>query len=153
MSDLFIWNDDLVAVSLDDDPANIIWIRRKMNLGTTNKIQDALISLRGLDDKGSYEGVDLNIGMQQTLLLEFNIVKWEGPRFKDRNDRWISCTPQYIRMLDPDDPLVEKVLEEIGQRNKKKKDAPDPKLLSGGGGTSSPGTAKKQSGSTTITSS
>jgi len=45
-------------------------------------------------------------------LLTHNILGWQGPSFAS-----VSCTPSNIAMLDQDEPLVGRVLQEINDRN------------------------------------
>lgn len=116
---IFIKKDDRVSVSIDGG-VNVIWIKRKMDVGTSNRVQDALFSVMGLDEKGGYQSVSINSGRKLTLLLQNNIVAWEGPLFRDEDTgNPVPCTSQAIETLDPHDPLVEAVLEEVGLRNAK----------------------------------
>jgi hypothetical protein len=116
---IFLNKDDLVAVSTPDDPTNVVWVRRKMNLGTRNRVQDALMSVEEVDGQLGHRSMNINLGKQNTILLQFNIVKWEGPKFRDETNQPVPCTPQMIEMLDPDDPLVDAVLERINALNAK----------------------------------
>jgi hypothetical protein len=69
------------------------------------------------------------------MLLEVNIKKWNGPDFQDRNGHPIPCTTANIRRLDPNEPLVQKVLKIVGDRNEPPNAQPsageplDPNLL------------------------
>lgn len=93
-----------VPVTVDD---NTVYIRGKMDLGTRNRCLDALavISPSG----GSMES---HLGEYATALMVNNILGWEGPAFAG-----VECTPANIARLDPDEPIVEAVLAEIGRRN------------------------------------
>lgn len=114
---IFIKKDDRVSVSIDGG-TNVVWIKRKMDVGTQNRVQDALIHITGI--KGDrLSSADLMIGRQNTILLQENIVAWEGPLFRDEYDKAIPCNAQMIESMDPDDPLVDAVLAEINERNRK----------------------------------
>lgn len=112
-------SDERVPVYLDEDPSNIIYIRPKMNIGIQNRVMSSVASFKGGDVA---QGVEFNIGAYNIALLTCNVVGWQGPDFDN-----VECTPANIERLDPDDPLLDRVLGEINTRNAKKKDAPDPK--------------------------
>lgn len=116
---IFLRRDDLVAVSIPDDEQNVVWIRRKMDLGTRNRVQDALMSFEGVDQAGRFHSMNVNLGQQNTILLQHNIVRWEGPKFRDEVGMPVPCTPAMIETLDPDDALVDAVLERINALNAK----------------------------------
>jgi hypothetical protein len=93
-----------------------------MDVGTKNRVQDALIHVTGI--KGDrLSSADLMLGRQNTILLQENIVAWEGPLFRDEYDKPVPCNAQMIESMDPDDPLVDAVLAEINERNKAKEGA------------------------------
>ena len=117
---IFLNRDDLVAVSLPDDEQNVVWIRRKMDLGTRNRVQDALMSVDNSGTEGPRGMMSINLGKSNTVLLQYNIVRWEGPKFRDDNGQPIPCTPYMIENLDPDDELVDAVLERINALNAKR---------------------------------
>lgn len=97
-----------VAVSVDGE--NVIHIRGKMDLGTKNRVSGALMEI-GAGEDGGVE-VSGNLAAYNMTLLEENILGWEGPAFAG-----IECSPANIARLDPDEPLVERVIEEIARRN------------------------------------
>ena len=107
---------DKVAVS--DERGNIIFIRPKMPLGIKNRVRDEMTQIgANVGANGQATGsvsVSLNIGAYQIALLKANILGWEGPDFEG-----MTCNNVNILLLDPDEPLVEKVLREISDRNKK----------------------------------
>ena len=118
---IFVNRDAVEAVSLPDDPSNVVWIRRKMDLGMRNRVQDALMTLDSMGEDGKRGTMSLNLGKSNTVLLQFNIVGWEGPKFRDDvTDQPVPCTPNMIEQLDPDDPLVDAVLARINALNAKK---------------------------------
>ena len=105
--------NDKVAVTLGE---NTIYIKAKMDAGTRatapaeNKATTHGTEATGLAGLGSY----------RMALLRHNIVAWEGPAFEG-----YPCTRANISRLDPDEPLVELVAEEIGKRNAPR-ESPDP---------------------------
>lgn len=105
-----------VPVQLEGDD-DIIWIKPKMDLGTRKKVQSAMVRSVSTDSDGETIA-EVDLGKANMVLLENNIVKWEGPGFDGK-----PFTPENLRQLDPDDPLLEKALEEINARNARK----DPK--------------------------
>jgi hypothetical protein len=86
---------------------NIIWIRARMDVATSGKVANELVKVGG-DNAPEY-----HLGAQQVALLIHNIMQWEGPDFDG-----VPCTPERIRTLDPNEPHIVKVLEEIAERNK-----------------------------------
>lgn len=108
-------SDERVPVTLDGQ--NIIYIRAKMDVGTKGRVQDGLIAA-GFGNNGA-TSIGLKVGSYNTVLLENNIVAWEGPLFEQSGQK-IPCTPYNIRRLDPDAPLIDAVLEEISRRNPQK---------------------------------
>lgn len=108
---------DRVPITVGD---NTIYIKAKMDYGTRNQVLSAAADAR-MDDKGNAKAATVNIGRYQNALLVNNIVDWNGPAFEN-----IACTAVNILRLDPDEPLVVKVLEEIATRNPQRQ-APNPK--------------------------
>jgi len=97
---------------------NTIYIKAKMDLATRAAVQDE-IAARGM---GSTDEVEVRgIGSYRLALLAHNIVGWEGPAFEG-----VRCNRANILRLEPDDPLVEKVAAEIGERNAPKETPADP---------------------------
>jgi len=116
---MFIDPNARVPVSRGD---NTIYIRAKMDLGTRAAVQDE-IRASGITTE---QEVEMHgIGSYRLALLRHNIVAWEGPAFQDAQGRHIPVSRQNISLLDPNDPLVEAVSEEIGERNKPA-ESPDP---------------------------
>jgi hypothetical protein len=117
---------------LDDDGQprrpNVIYIRPKMNYKTEAAVNAAALRI---DTSGASE---MHPEDYLVALLVQNIVRWEGPDFDG-----VPCTPSNIENLDPDEPHIERVCDEIARRNKKK-ESPNPKSpptangsMSGGG--------------------
>jgi hypothetical protein len=116
---------------------NVIFIRPKMDYGTRNKVVGAAAKLkeqarqqsraqrraqrgRGKSDQND---VEFDVGAYQTALLIHNVLGWHGPAFVG-----VACTPENIAMLDPDEPLVQTVADEITSRNAPKDDEPPTEL-------------------------
>ena len=92
------------------DGANTIQIRPKMDFGTRGMCLDALAAV-SQESRGKTT-TNLHFGAYQVALLQHNIVAWSGPAFAG-----MACTPENVSRLDPDEPLVVRVLEEIARRN------------------------------------
>lgn len=88
---------------------NTISIRPKMDLGTKNRCMDALTAIGR--ENGETE-MAVHVGAYQVALMQENIVAWRGPAFVG-----VACNAGNIAKLDPDEPLVELVLEAIVARN------------------------------------
>ena len=104
---------------------NVIFIRPKMDYGTRNKVVGEAAKLlqgaaaqrrRGRGPKGKRQTDDqkmeFNVGAYQTALLVHNVLGWHGPAFVG-----VACTAENIATLDPDEPLVKVVVDEITNRN------------------------------------
>ena len=95
------------------DGPNTITIRTKMDFGVYSAFMDDLLAISGpkLD-------ITKHIGALNVALMVHNIVGWEGPGFLGPDGKTtLPVTPENIRHLDPDDPLVERVLAEVQERN------------------------------------
>jgi hypothetical protein len=128
---MFIDPTDRVAVYefdpaevISDQPPNIIFIRPKMDYATTKKVGTAGFKLGSASKEH-----ELDIAENLIAMLTYNIVGWSGPDFDS-----VACTPENIRRLDPDQPIVEKTLDEITRRNTKA--SPNPKSAGINGSTS-----------------
>lgn len=95
------------SATIADRPPNIIYIKSKMDLATDAKVKNELVTL-GADNKT----MEAHLGENQLALLIHNIVRWEGPDLGQ-----IPCTVANIRMLDPTEPHIVLVLDEIARRN------------------------------------
>lgn len=90
------------------DGEDTVWIKPEMDYATHNAVLSAATKVETADGgRGSAD-----VGAYQMALLEKNIVRWDGPGFGGR-----PCTPANIGAMKPNDPLLAKVLEEIGRRN------------------------------------
>lgn len=123
---------------------NTIFIRPKMDFGTRNACMDALMVIRQAD--GGRADMAAHVGAYQLALLQHNITGWSGPDFQG-----VPCSPDMIARLDPDEPLVERVLEEIGQRNPLREEPPAEKkdVTSAGGRRSKASRSNPASGTPT----
>lgn len=114
---MFVTNEPVPVT----DGVNTIWVRARMDLGTYNQVQDALRRV------GTGGAVELHLGEYNTALMVHNIVRWAGPDLD-----LVPCTPDSIRRLDPDEPLVALVLARIQELNLARRD-PKGKVSSTGG--------------------
>lgn len=107
-----------VAIGVDGEVADgaitpaidIIWIRNRMSVAVQQAVQSEATSMKG--SGGRAMEVDIDVGMYQLALLRQNIVAWQGPSFNG-----VVCTPETIGELDATEPLVQRVLQEISDRN------------------------------------
>jgi hypothetical protein len=99
--------DDLVS----DASPNVITIRARMSVDIAGRVSSELARM-GADNKA-----EIRLGEHTTALLLHNILGWHGPDFDD-----LPCTPENIRALPSanSDPFIEKVVNAIGERNRKR---------------------------------
>lgn len=133
MSNRFV-SAEAVPVSLADDPANVIYIRPRMDLGTNAQVRQAMMTATmhvstggGSVPKSASVGFDL-IAYNIALLVH-NILRWSGPDFDG-----VPCNEENIKRIDPDDPLLDKVLQEINERNKPRAKSPNSYSANGNSG-------------------
>jgi len=111
---MFIDPKATVAVT---DGTNTVHIKAKMDARTHALVKGAFSARLG----GESGKIDLgNLGGYELALLEHNIVRWEGPDFEG-----VPVTPVHIGRLDLDEPLIQEVLERIGELNPRQ-ESPDP---------------------------
>lgn len=98
---------------------DVVFIRTKMDYGTRQRVVGAAAKMqqtqgggRGKARRGKAPEMEFDVGQYSIALLRFNVLGWNGPSFAG-----VSCTPENIERLDPDEPLVQKVLDVIGERN------------------------------------
>ncbi len=113
-----------VPITLDH--INTIFIKPRLNYGEKMRVQKAAIKIKSKGTATDFETDFDSSGYQYQLLIE-SVVSWSGPVFEGR-----PCTPENIAELDPSDPLLDKVIEEISERNKSA-GSDDPKSLSANG--------------------
>ena len=109
--------------TLSTTPPNIITIRARMDVATAGKVSSELMKL------GSDNAPELHVGDHIGALLIHNILSWRGPDFEG-----LPCTPANIRMLpSPEsDPFIQKVVEEITNRNRKRESPNASKAMDNG---------------------
>lgn len=109
-----VYEFDASAV-ISEQPPNVIYIRAKMDTDADARVKNVMVTM------GDDGAVERNVGLYQLALLLVNIVRWEGPDLDG-----VPCTEANIRKLDPTEPHLALVLEEIARRNKRP-DGPSPK--------------------------
>jgi hypothetical protein len=119
----FFVDSQPVAIYLDEDPESIIFIRPKMGYGAKKRVESALVHLeQGTGGRGNVE-TTFDLGAYNLTLLRENIVRWEGPLFVDGQGRKLPYKPELLERIDPDHPLLDKVLGEIQRRNMSREEA------------------------------
>ncbi len=107
-----------VAISVDGEVADgaitpaidIIWIRSRMSVAVQQAVQSEATSVK--TSGGRSPDLEIDVGLYQLALLRQNILAWQGPSFNG-----VVCTPETIGELDASEPLVQRVLQEINDRN------------------------------------
>lgn len=109
-------SDDSVSVFLENDPENKVFIRSRMNQGVRSRVQSAMLQISTQANVTSVAPtlaqIRSDIGSYNLALLIHNITSWVGPDFDS-----VPCDREHIEKLDPQDPLLDRVLEEITNRN------------------------------------
>jgi len=107
-----------VAISVDGEVADgaitpaidVIWIRNRMSVAVQQAVQSEATSVK--TSGGRSPDLEIDVGLYQLALLRQNILAWQGPSFNG-----VVCTPETIGELDASEPLVQRVLQEINDRN------------------------------------
>ena len=107
-----------VAISVDGEVADgaitpaidVIWIRNRMSVAVQQAVQSEATSVK--TSGGRSPDLEIDVGLYQLALLRQNILAWQGPSFNG-----VVCTPETIGELDATEPLVQRVLQEISDRN------------------------------------
>lgn len=99
------------AITPDMD---VIWIRSRMSVAVQQAVQSEAtsVSTSRVNGRTGTPDVEIDVGVYQIALLRQNILAWQGPSFVG-----VPCTADAIGDLDPQEPLVERVLQEISDRN------------------------------------
>lgn len=120
------WEPDERTYDQDGQLLQPNWmeIREKMDLDTRGKVTGSMIKV-GADAAGQTQ-VDFDLAANQKATLLYNILAWGGPDLEDDDGRPLSINEQTVGQLDPDQPLVGKVMDEIARRNPVRK-SPSPK--------------------------
>lgn len=127
---MFVDPNQRVAVS--DDRGNTVYIKAKMDASTRAAVMDE-IGAKGLVEGSESEDLEYsNLGSYRLALVLHNVVAWEGPDFADERGKPIPCNRYWIRRWNPDEPIYEKVIAAIGERNRGA-EAPDPNSLTPSG--------------------
>lgn len=103
-------------VIISDVTPRVITIRAKMDYATQKQVQGTAWKM-GAGGKGT----ELNFGDSLMELLIRNILSWKGGDLEG-----VPCDAAHIKMLDPTDPFIDRVADEIGIRNTAKP-SPNPK--------------------------
>lgn len=114
---------------------DVMFIRPTMDYGTRQRVVGAAARLekvktgnrksrRAAKAKGekAETSMDFDVGAYQIALLVHNLLGWQGPSFAG-----VTCSPTMIETLNPNDPLVKVVIEEITDRNSEDDEDDDPK--------------------------
>ena len=140
---MFIRETDRIAVTADGvveanaitPDLDVIWIRPRMSYGVQQAVMGEGVKLEqgGATPRGrkAKREVEINLGAWQSALLVHNIVAWQGPSFGV-----VPVSRDNILALDPREPLVQRVITEISERNgdelteaETNEDDDDPKLI------------------------
>lgn len=102
------------AITPDMD---VIWIRARMSVAVQQAVQSEAtsVSTSRVNGRTGTPDVEIDVGVYQIALLRQNILSWQGPSFVG-----VPCTADAIGDLDPQEPLVERVLQEISTRNSRR---------------------------------
>jgi len=122
---MFVSASERVPVTLDG--SDTIYIKPKLDFGAANRVVSAVTKASATE--GGDVSATLDMGAYNTALMINSIVGWEGPSFTDEAGKPLPCSQYNVLRLDPDEPLVKRVLEEIQARNQAKRtpDGTDPK--------------------------
>lgn len=102
---------------------DVIFIRPKMDYGTRQRVNGAAAKVRqssvgnrrqrrAAKARGEKIEMDLDVGAYQLALLVENVLGWQGPSFVG-----FACEAKNIERLDPAEPLVAQVIQQIADRN------------------------------------
>jgi hypothetical protein len=120
-----------------DGEVDIIWVAPAMDYATRAAVSNDSFEFRQgkkpqpkSGQKGRAvpppddDGVEMRIKSPDLALLVHNVMHWEGPSF-----RQYPCTPGNIRLLAPDDPHTQVVLDTINEINgsTRQQESDDPK--------------------------
>lgn len=106
---------DIIAVSADDDPRDVIYIYAQANMGMERRINKRFLTMK------SEAGSKPTLSMDPTeynfaTLCEF-IDRWEGPGFVDDYGKPVPFSEKALEEIEADDPHLTKVLKTIQERN------------------------------------
>jgi len=103
-----------VRIQTDEGADEWIEIKPKLSAADRAMIEDVFI--RAAVNEGRTD-IDVRLGARKVAILKAAIVNWHQ-RDGDNPDVWVPFDKELVgERLDPDDPLAEKVLEEVLKRN------------------------------------
>lgn len=123
--------EDLDAVTVG---ADTVWVRTRLDFGRQSAFMDELRAV-----VGSSADLFAHLGSLNLALMAHLVARWEGPAFRDAQGNTIPCTPEMIRRLDPEDPLVEATLRAVNRYNPLTRSGPAPKSATSAGAPPSTG--------------
>lgn len=100
-----------VRVEHESQPGEYIEIKPKLSEGDRRTLQDRAFSVSAKGDKVE---ATIRAGEWQFALLELSIVGWH---LLDEDGQPVEFKPGRVADLDPDSPLVDRVLAEVAARN------------------------------------
>lgn len=99
-------------IEVAERPGEWIEIKGKMSVGDRGRLTDMIMRVsQGADGQAD---IDMHAGQYIQAMLEAGIVNW---LLLDDSGQPVPFRRELIAELDPDDPLVDKVLSEITTRN------------------------------------
>lgn len=113
--------------SQGDREPNVILIRARMDEKTRAAVANELAQTSG---EGKQLAITALPGNNTLALLIHNILGWRGPDFDG-----VPCDRKHIELLDRTEPLIEQVINAIGERNAPKS-SPIPNSPAGSGSSS-----------------
>jgi len=102
-----------VRITVDDKPDEWIDIKPKLSMGDRAKFQDAVLSAE-FSRGGDKAKISMATGQLLSKMLELAITDW---KLLDDEGKQVAFKPSLIARLDPDDPLVDRALAEVTERN------------------------------------
>lgn len=135
---------EVVPVHTPEDPDNVIYIKPRMDVGTAGLVRSAMVIIQtqaSISNGATPSDATLrfDIAAYNIALLAHNVVSWRGPDFDGT-----PCNVENIKRLDPDDPLLALVLQQIGERNLSKVASPNSSSAPGKNGSTPSTEPQKQ---------
>lgn len=103
-----------VVIKLHDDDREWISIKPRLSAGEKNALYDAVLDVDVPKGKDAEMDMKMKYGAYLTKLMTVAITGW---CLLDDKGQEVPFKRERIENLDPDDPLVDKVLQEIAKRN------------------------------------
>ena len=121
---MFINPSQTVEIEDVRETGDKMTIKARMDFDSYALVEDKMMRLRLNQTKGNVKkaaemqiDAHMTTSAQQKALLQENVKAWSGPSFVDGREKPIPCTRANVGMLNPVDPFVIQVLEEIDRRN------------------------------------